>query len=151
MAFKQSRPSIDNMVKENTSRAVPFKETRNKRLFEIIEDYTELIIELIETQGQVRVCDIARKMGISHVSVLKTVKRLVRDGYLEKNRGVISLTQEGEKIALFSRKKHLILSNFLLNIGVPEDIVATDVEGIEHYVSPTTLEAINAHLQSWLH
>ena len=136
------------MEKKDTARAIHFRETRNNRLFETVEDYTELIIELIETQGQVRICDIARTMGISHVSVLKTVKRLVRDGYLKKNYGIIDLTQEGEKVALFSRKKHLILSNFLLNIGVPEDIVATDVEGIEHYVSPTTLEAIDAHVKA---
>ena len=131
-----------------SKRAVHFKETRNKRVFEIAEDYTEMIFDLIENQGEARVRDIAREMGISHVSVLKSLKRLIRDGFLNKSAQVINLTAKGKKMAVFSKKKHLILSEFLLKLGVPEHIVATDVEGIEHHISSATLAAIEGHMKA---
>ncbi len=132
-----------------SERAKHFKETRANRLYEIAEDYTELIANLIEEKELVRVCDIAREMGISHVSVLRTLKRLERDGYLVKDGGrSIILTEKGVETAHFSKRKHLVLTDFLLKLGISKDIVATDVEGIEHYISPTTLKAIETHLQT---
>jgi DtxR family manganese transport transcriptional regulator len=138
---------MDSIEQKSGERATHFKETRTNRHFEIAEDYTELIADLIENQRYVRICDLAREMGISHVSVLRTIKRLVRDGYIVKNGSSIELTQKGREMAIFSKKKHLILTEFLLLLGVPEPIVATDVEGIEHYISSTTLEAIAVHVQ----
>jgi DtxR family transcriptional regulator, manganese transport regulator len=135
--------------KKRSERAEHFKETRNIRLIEIAEDYTELINDLIESRGHARVSDIAREMGISHVSVLKTIKRLIRDGYLRKNTdGLIELTSVGKEMAVYSKKKHLLLSEFLLKLGVPEHTVATDVEGIEHHISSCTLAAIEAHMKA---
>src|SRR5580700_10699308 len=119
-------------------RAIPFKATRDNRLNEITEDYTELINNLVESQGEARVCDIARELGVSHVSVLKTLKRLMRDGYLEDS-SRIKLTEKGVQTGLFAKRKHQILSEFLLKLGVPESIVNIDVEGIEHYISQPTL------------
>jgi DtxR family transcriptional regulator, manganese transport regulator len=139
---------MDHKELKAVERATPFKETRKNRLFEILEDYTEIIADLIESQCHVRICDIACRMGVSHVSVLKTIKRLVRDGYVEKHSQIINLTLKGKQMALFSKRKHLILSEFLLKIGVPEHIAAIDVEGIEHYISPTTLEALSAHMSA---
>jgi len=125
-----------------------FKEARMNRLFEVAEDYTELIFDFIENQGFARVCDLAREMGISHVSVLRTIKKLSRDGYIAKETGSIELTEKGKKMAEFSKKKHIILTEFLLSLGIPENIVATDVEGIEHHISPATLEAIALHVKN---
>ena len=127
-----------------TERATYFKKVRIQRHHELAEDYTEMIADLIAAQGKVRVCDIAREMGISHVSVLKTIRRLIRDGYLTPQ---IDLTPKGKETAAFSKKKHLVLLNFLLKLGVPAHIAATDVEGIEHYISPDTLQALETHLQ----
>lgn len=111
------------------------------------EDYTEMIADLIAVQGKARVCDLARAMGISHVSVLKTIKKLIRDGYLiDHVNPLIELTAKGKEMAAYSKKKHLTLSTFLLKLGIPAHIVATDVEGIEHYISPITLQALEAHL-----
>jgi DtxR family manganese transport transcriptional regulator len=130
-------------------RAEHFKEVRQNRLAHTAEDYTELIADLINDEGQARVCDLARLLGISHVSVLKTIKKLTRDRYVKKDAmGQIQLTAKGRKLASFAKRKHLVLTNFLLKLGVPEQTVATDVEGIEHYISPITLEAIDAHLNS---
>ncbi len=139
----------NNADAKKNERALHFKEARKNRLIEIVEDYTELIADLIDTKGQARICDIANAMGISHVSVLKTIKRLTRDGYISKiSDKHLVLTPEGMQTALFSKKKHQILSAFLLRLGVPENIAATDVEGIEHHISFTTLNAIIAHMQT---
>jgi DtxR family manganese transport transcriptional regulator len=140
----------ENVDLKNSERASHFKGARKNRLYEIAEDYTELIADLIESQGQVRVCDIAKAMGISHVCVLKTIKRLIRDGYLTKiSDKHLELTLKGRQMAIFSKRKHCILSAFLLKLGVPEHIVAIDVEGIEHHISLATLNAIDAHMQTW--
>lgn len=141
---------MEKKVVQGGGRATPFKETRSKRLFEIAEDYTELIDDLIALNGQARVCDISRDIGVSHVSVIKTLKRLIRDGYLHRDDQKIDLTPKGKEMAIFSKKKHQILSDFLRKLGVPEEIVATDVEGIEHYISLTTLEAIYSHMKKCL-
>lgn len=139
----------DEIPIKNSSRAVHFKETRVQRVLEIAEDYTELIADLIETKGRARVCDIAREMGISHVSVIKTIHKLIRDGYLIKeNPQTIELTPEGHKMAAFSKKKHEILLKFLHRLGVPDHIAAIDVEGIEHHISKETLAALEHHLDS---
>lgn len=138
---------IDSLVLKYSQRSEHFKEVRKNRLYEIAEDYTELIADLIHTHGQARVCDIAKQMGITHVSVLKTLKKLIRDGYLEKkSNGNLDLTPKGVEMAFLSKKKHQVLFKFLIWLGVPEHIAATDVEGMEHYVSPATLEAIEVHM-----
>lgn len=135
-------------ITKSGKRAEHFKGARDHRRHQIAEDYTELIADLIKEQGAVRVCDMAREMGISHVSVLKTLKKLIRDGYLQKNgRQQILLTAEGKELAAFSKKKHEILSQFLRQLGVPEKVLEIDVEGIEHHISPITLEAIESHLK----
>lgn len=133
-------------------RARHFRETRAQRSFELIEDYTELIADLISSKGKARVCDIAKEMGISHVSVLKAINKLIRDGYLIKDENqILALTLIGEETAAFSKKKHLVLSQFLQQLGVPKEIAESDVEGIEHHISHHTLNAIETHLQKLGH
>ncbi len=127
-------------------RASYFKQARKNRLLEIAEDYTELIADYLHVKGHIRVRDIAREMGVSHVSVVRTIKKLIRDGYLIENAESIALTEKGKEMAAFSKKKHLVLTEFLLALGIPEHVVATDVEGIEHHISPDTLKALTSYL-----
>ena len=82
------------------------------------------------------------------MSVIRTIKRLSRDGYLLKNSHLIELTPKGKELAIFSKQKHQILTEFLLKLGIPESVVATDVEGIEHFISPITLEALQNHMKT---
>ena len=133
---------------EKSSRAQHFKEARLQRSIEIVEDYTELIADLIALEGEARVYAIARELGVSHVSVLKSIKKLVRDGYLVKEEHQILLTAKGEAAASFSKRKHSVLTAFLLALGVSESVAATDVEGIEHHISQETLAAIENHLET---
>lgn len=142
---------MNHRNKKNSDRAEHFKETRNNRQNEIAEDYTELIDDLVKNSGQARVCDISREMGISHVSVLKTLRKLKRDGYIKEDSQSIELTSKGIEMAAFSKKKHMILSKFLSKLGVPDHIAATDVEGIEHHISSITLNAIDTFMKERMH
>ena len=61
----------------------PFITTRERHLQEIAEDYVELIADLILQKGCARTCDLATRLGVSHVTVVRTVKRLQQRGYLQ--------------------------------------------------------------------
>jgi Mn-dependent DtxR family transcriptional regulator len=112
------------------------------------EDYLERIQELIDTKGYARVVDIAGSLSISQASVTNMVKRLDVEGFVrhEKYRGLI-LTTEGEAIARAIARRHRILTDFLKIMGVPENDVEHDVEGMEHHLSAASLTAIEGLLK----
>lgn len=116
--------------------------TRHAHSTEIAEDYAELIAHLIDTSGEARVVDLARGMGVSHVTVIRTIARLARDGFVktEPYRSIF-LTPAGRRLADASRRRHEIVLAFLAKIGVPESAAETDAEGIEHHVGKETLAA----------
>lgn len=124
-------------------RADTFKQTRLHHAREAAEDYTELVHDLIEEQGEARVKDLASLMGVSHVTVLKTLKRLEKEGYvLLEKKAPIRLTDQGKKLAEFCKNRHLTLLTFLQRLGVSDQTAEIDVEGIEHHISSETLEKI---------
>lgn len=112
------------------------------------EDYLERIQELIEAKGYARVVDIAASLGISQASVTNMVKRLDAEGFVlyEKYRGLV-LTPEGERIAKEIARRHRILTDFLTQLGISSEVVDRDVEGMEHHLSPTSMEAIEVLCQ----
>ena len=115
--------------------------TRDDHALETAEDYVEAIDDISIKQGKCRVVDLARHFGVSHVTVTKIVKRLVREELVEtRPYQPISLTAHGKKLAAKSRRCHEIVLNFLLALGVDERTAAIDAEGIEHHVSPQTLK-----------
>ena len=127
----------------------PFKATREHHLLEAAQDYTELVADLIEEKGEARVVEIAKRRGITHVTAIKTIKRLVRDGYLiTSSHQPIELTRKGKRTAAISKSRHALLLQFLIAIGVPENIAQVDVEGIEHHISSRTLKAMREHLKT---
>lgn len=117
-----------------------FRQVREAHRLELIEDYVELISDLIAHGGEARQVDIAERLGVAQPTVAKMLKRLVREGYAmqRRYRGVF-LTEAGEALASASRERHRTVEEFLLALGVPEDIARRDSEGIEHHVSPETL------------
>ncbi len=130
------------------SRAAHFRAIRSQHFVEAAEDYTELIADLIESRGEARTGEIAKEMGITHVTALRTIKRLQRDGYVKTSpHRPVELTAKGKKLAAYSKQRHQLLIEFLVKIGVPKNAAAVDVEGIEHHVSPRTLKAIQAHMK----
>jgi len=125
------------------AQAAQFERVREAHKTETIEDYLELIDDLIDAKGEARVVDLAKRMGVSQATVNKTIIRLVRDGLVtsEPYRSIF-LTEAGRSIATRSRKRHAIILNFLLAVGVSPPTAALDAEGIEHHCSEETLQAL---------
>ncbi|EOE2670380.1 manganese-binding transcriptional regulator MntR [Klebsiella pneumoniae] len=117
-----------------------FRQVREAHRRELIDDYVELISDLINEVGEARQVDMAARLGVSQPTVAKMLKRLASVGLIEQipRRGIF-LTPEGEKLAQESRERHQIVENFLLAIGVSPEIARRDAEGMEHHVSEETL------------
>jgi len=115
---------------------------RQAHLMESTEDYVELIDDLIQSQGEARLVEIAGRFGISQPSASKTLARLQRDGFVtsEPYRSIF-LTDKGKALADASRARHDLVYRFLLSIGVSEETAKRDSEGVEHHVSDETLAA----------
>jgi DtxR family manganese transport transcriptional regulator len=130
-------------------RAENFRRTRRARRTEVTEDYVELIADLIDAGGEARAVDIARGLGVSHATVINTIARLQRDGLVAtKPYRAVFLTDEGRRLALWSRRRHETVLQFLLAIGVDEETAHADAEGIEHHVSAETLAAFERVIAS---
>ena len=118
-----------------------YKKVRDAHKTENTEDYLEIIADLLNSKGEARIVDIAGKLGITQATVNKTIQRLNNQGYIKKEPyRSIFLTLEGQQIASKSKKRHLIVLNFLKKLGVDIKTAEADAEGIEHHVSDKTLK-----------
>lgn len=108
-----------------------------------MEDYLEVIAELVDMKGYATTLDISRYMNVSPPSVTKMLKRLDKNGYLyyEKYHG-ISLTPTGEQLAETIRQKHGTLLEFFEILGIGKEIANQDTEGIEHHLNPKTIRQL---------
>ena len=108
-----------------------------------MEDYLEVIGELVDMKGYATTLDISRYMNVSAPSVTKMLKRLDKNGYLyyEKYHG-ISLTPTGEQLAETIRQKHGTILEFFEILGIGRDIANQDAEGVEHHLNAKTLRQI---------
>lgn len=113
-----------------------------------MEDYIEQIYNLIEEKGYARVSDIAEALNVHPSSVTKMVQKLDRDEYLnyERYRGLV-LTAKGKKIGKRLVYRHELLEQFLEIIGVDQDNIYEDVEGIEHHLSWNAIDRIGDLVQ----
>jgi Mn-dependent transcriptional regulator len=118
-----------------------FKKVRDAHKTEITEDYLEIIADLLNTSGEARIVDIANKLGIAQATANKTIQRLQNQGYVKKEPyRSIFLTLKGQEVASISKKRHIIVLNFLKNLGLDAKTAEADAEGIEHHVSDKTLK-----------
>ncbi len=124
------------------------RRTREEHQQETAQDYVELIAKLIAETGEARAIDLARQLGVTHVTVGRTIQRLQRDGFVttQPYRSIF-LTEAGRKLAAESRRRHETVFEFLKKLGVPEAAAHSDAEGIEHHVSKETLEAFRRYLR----
>jgi len=115
------------------------KEDRTDRM----EDYLEVIYELVQEKGYATTVDISSYLNVSSPSVTKMMQKLDETGYLkyEKYRG-IKLTNEGTRIARNIRNRHGLLAEFFMIIGVDEETANNDAEGIEHHLHPETMKKL---------
>lgn len=110
-----------------------------------MEDYLEKIYELMQEKGYARVSDIAISLEVQPSSVTKMLQKLDENHYVtyEKYRGII-LTPRGQRMGKLMKERHAMLASFLRLLGVEEETIQHDVEGIEHHVSPVTLVALES-------
>ena len=127
--------------------AVRFAQVRNARNTETAEDYTEMIADLIKQTGEARAVDLAKHFGVTAPTVNSTIRRLVREGLVEsKPYRSIFLTEKGTLLARYCKKRHEIVYNFLIKIGVDVNTAKNDAEGLEHHVSSETLKVFEQHI-----
>ena len=108
-----------------------------------MEDYLEVISELVDLKGYASPTDISNYMNVKPPSVTKMLRRLDADGYLEytKYQG-LKLTPKGINIANAIKQKHSDLLDFFEIIGVDSSVANKDVEGIEHHMNPKTMRQL---------
>jgi DtxR family manganese transport transcriptional regulator len=121
---------------------------REARANALLQDYVELIDDLLAAEGEARPTDIARRLGVSHATAIKAIARLKREGLAHSRpyRGVF-LTEEGQALAARCRARHRLVVDVLLALGVPPDVAEHDAEGIEHHVSEAALDAFRGFLR----
>jgi len=126
-----------------------FGKARSAQSGALLEDYVELIADLFASIGEARPTDVARRLGVSHATAVKTISRLKREGLATSRpyRGVF-LTEEGDRLAARVRARHRLVVDVLVALGVPIEAAEADAEGMEHHVSETTLEAFARFLRS---
>lgn len=124
-----------------------FRQTREARRGALVEDYVELIADLIEDGNEARQVDIAARLGVAQPTVAKMLARLAADGLVSRKpyRGVF-LTEAGQTMAEESRARHQTVEAFLRCLGVSPETARIDAEGIEHHVSRETLEAFRSFI-----
>jgi DtxR family transcriptional regulator, manganese transport regulator len=131
-------------TKSQTSKS-QHRKTRADHASELAEDYVEAIAEIALIKGDCRAVDLVDRFGVSHVTVNRTISRLVRDGYASTEPyAPVRLTPKGKRVAQASKIRHETVYRFLLAVGVPDSVASADAEGIEHHVSPETLAVMQA-------
>lgn len=131
-----------------TTQAEYLSQTRREHANEVAEDYVEAIADLTAASGKARVVSLARRLGVTHVTVIRTIARLKKAGFVTAPpyRG-IALTAEGRALAAMCKRRHETVAAFLRSLGIPEQVAEMDAEGIEHHVSPDTLAAFQRSLR----
>lgn len=136
------------VVRPSSLQAENLRRSRRDRANEIAQDYVEAIADLSVSVGEARVVDLARRLGVTHVTVNRTLARLQRAGYVNtKPYRAIFLTDTGRELAAECKQRHETVTAFLRSLGVPPKVAELDAEGIEHHVSPETLAAFEKHLE----
>lgn len=122
-----------------------FSRVRAARQNESTEDYVELIADLQADAKEARLSDLAERMGVSTATASKILARLKTAGYLQ-NRPyrALFLTEKGAALAAACKKRHQIVLDFLVSLGVDPKTAEFDAEGIEHHLSEKTLKIFAA-------
>lgn len=147
-AKRQSKRGTGQELATEPVQARRFGRARSARSAAMLEDYTELIADLIAANGEARTVDIARRLGVAHPTATKTIARLKREGLATARpyRGIF-LTDAGQAMAEKVRQRHRLVVDLLLAVGAPAEAAEADAEGIEHYVSDATLRAFEEFLR----
>lgn len=141
-------PSVAaNEMPEEPTQALRFGKARSARSVALLEDYVELIADLLVANGEARAIDVARRLGVTHPTALKSIARLKREGLVTARpcRGIF-LTEAGHELAHRVRARHRLVVELLMAVGVSAEAAEADAEGMEHHASAATLEAFSQFL-----
>ena len=145
---KKSAAASKLEIRQSAQQAESFRRSRRDRAAETAQDYVEAIADLSASLGEARVVDLARRLGVTHVTVNRTLARLRRAGFVNtKPYRAIFLTGAGHQLADECKRRHETVVAFLNSIGISEKTAEMDAEGIEHHVSPETLAAFERLLK----
>src|SRR5208282_897788 len=98
-----------------------FRRSRRDRANEIAEDYVEAIADLVAEMGEARVVDLARRLGVTHVTVNHTIVRLQKAGFVTAQPyRAIFLTGRGRDLAATCKCRHDTVVSFLHSLGISE-------------------------------
>jgi DtxR family manganese transport transcriptional regulator len=123
--------------------AIKAAQSKSRSRTQRMEDYLEVIYELMECKGYASMSDISNYLNVSSASVTKMIQRLHESGYIEyeKYKG-IRLKDKGIDVARAIREKHSILTEFLLLLGIDEKDAHRITEGIEHYFDNKSMKRL---------
>lgn len=125
-----------------------FQKLRAAHTSETAEDYCEMIQDLHRSFGEARLTDLAKRFGVSPATAHKIVNRLQKEKLVSTlPYRSVNLTPRGKRIASRSKKRHDIVTRFLIALGVPEKTATIDAEGMEHHCSPETLKCFQTFTQ----
>ena len=119
----------------------------DKRNHQAEEDYLESILLISKRQESVHRIDVARDLGVSGAAVNKAVKSLMEKGYVAEDGKHLSLTSKGEEYATSVFEKHCLIKEFLLSLGVSEQIAEEDACRMEHLLSKETVAAMKEKIK----
>ncbi len=130
------------------TQALRFGKARTARATTLLEDYVELIADLLATHGEARATEVAKRLGVTHPTAVKSIGRLKREGLVTaRPYRSIFLTEAGLELAARVRARHRLMVELLLAVGVPAESAEADAEGMEHHASEATLEAFARFLE----
>ena len=116
------------------------------KIHESAEDYLESILFLGKSHEHVRSIDVVHHLGLSKPSVSVYLKNLRVNGYINvDDKGFLSLTEEGMKIASKIYERHETLAHLFMSLGVNEETAYEDACRIEHDLSDETFQALKNH------
>ena len=119
-------------------------------LQESSENYLETILILSRHSGRVRSVDIANELDFTRPSVSIAMKKLRENGLIEVNfEGFITLTDEGRNVAESIYERHMIISDWLISLGVDEKTARYDACRIEHVISKQSFLAIKKYISNY--
>ena len=148
MTVNRKSTSVAPTRRGPKQQAENLSQTRREHANEIAEDYVEAIADLVAETGEARVVDLARRLGVTHVTVIRTIGRIQKAGLVtaQPYRSIF-LTDKGRELAAACKTRHEVVVNFLCSLGVSRRAAEMDAEVIEHHVSVETLEAFKAALR----
>jgi DtxR family manganese transport transcriptional regulator len=138
-----SQVSPNPLNRPGEPHAASFRKVRADHASETAQDYVEAIAAMVFRHGHCRVRDLVDHMGVSHVTIIRTLARLRDYGLVDtRPNQPIQLTAEGQRLAVAARKRHEVVLTFLLSLGVPREDALRDAEGMEHHVGKATLDCM---------